>query len=387
MRKLAPIALVASSIALEACRGCREDPVHNVDPPAEDPHDIGSWLSMDVLNGSPAVAYYDKTDGALAFAVGEIKDGSVSWSEERIDGYQDATTGLDSGDRGQYTSLEIGPSGTAWISYYDATNGNLFYARRKGKDDWETGFADSGGGATPHGGRWSSMELDGDGNPVIAHHDVGKGALRVVRWNDTGFGGAEIVDEGEDWAAPDTGGLEDIDANVGQYARLHIEGGVEYLAYYDAAWGDLKLATNTGGGWEVEVVDDGGEEAADVGKWPSILIDDGKVIIAYQDATNFDLLLATQSGEGWDIEVVDDGAYTGADTELYMNGSFPAIVYFEGEENNIRLASNDGTGWTTDTLGGAEAALGFHNETVVVEGKRYVGCYDYSNRTIWFSQL
>ena len=36
---------------------------------------------------------------------------------------------------------------------------------------------------------------------------------------------------------------------------------------------------------------------------------------------------------------------------------------------------------------GAEAALGFHNETVVVGGTRYIGCYDYTNRTIWLTSL
>ena len=388
MRTILPVSLLACTFVLEACKGCREDPVSPIDEVPEDPHDIGSWLSMDVLNDQPAVAYYDKTSGALAFAVGTVGDDGVTWSEERVDGYEDPNTGLDSGDRGQYASLAVSDSGTAWISYYDATNGNLFYAQRKGKDNWETGFADSGGGATPHGGRWSSLELDGDGNPVIAHYDVAKQQLRVVRWQDTGFGGGEIVDEGEDWEAPDTASdVDDIPADVGKYARLLIQDGVEYLAYYDAAHGQLKLATNSGAGWEVEVVDDGGEDNLDVSKWPSILVDGDTLSIAYQDATNYDLMLATKSGGEWSIEVVDDGPYTGADTELYANGSYPAIVYFEGEENDIRLATFDGANWTLDTMAGAEAALGFHNETVVVGGTRYIGCYDYTNRTIWLTSL
>ena len=388
MRKFVPLALVASSFVLEACQGCRDDVVTPIDEVVEDPHDIGSWLSMDAINGNPAVAYYDKTTGGLAFAIGTVTDNGVTWSEERIDGYQDEATGLDSGDRGQYASLEVSSSGTAWISYYDATNGNLFYARRSGKDNWETGFADSGAGATPHGGRWSSMELDADGNPVIAHYDVTKQDLRVVRWQDTGFGGAVVVDEGEGWSAPDTAeGIDDVDADVGKYAKLLIQDGTEYLAYYDAALGQLKLATNTGGGWEIEVVDDGGEENLDVGKWPSILVNGGTVSIAYQDATNYDLLIATSDGGAWDIEVIDDGAYTGADAELYLNGSYPAVVYFEGDENDIRLATNDGANWTLDTMGGADAALGFHNETVVIAGTRYIGCYDYTNRNIWLTSL
>ena len=68
--------------------------------------------------------------------------------------------------------------------------------------------------------------------------------------------------------------------------------GTEYLAYYDAAWGDLKLATNDGSGWSVQVVDDGGEEDADVGKWPSMVVDGNELVIAYQDATNYALKVA-----------------------------------------------------------------------------------------------
>ena len=36
---------------------------------------------------------------------------------------------------------------------------------------------------------------------------------------------------------------------------------------------------------------------------------------------------------------------------------------------------------------GAEAALGFHNEVVVANGQTYAACYNYTDRSLWFSQV
>ena len=381
-RHLLALAFIAPSLLLQACGGCNkdEDSEPNVQPPA-DPHDIGQYLSMELMpDGTPAVSYYDRSDGALAFALWQAEGETGTWKEERIDGYSDET-GLDRGDRGKYTSLAVTSGGTAWISYYDATNGNLFYARRDQPGKWTTGVADTGGGATPNAGQFSSIALDANENPVIAHYDVNRKELRVTHWRDTAFAG-EAVDAGQDYTPEDTA-LEVREADVGKYSRLLIHEGTEYIAYYDAAAGDLKLATGTSGAYTIAVVDSEG----DVGAWPSMLFDGQDLLIAYQDVGNQDLKLARLSGGVWSVETIDTGEFIGADTEIFLNGSYPAILYFDGNENNLKLAQSTGDGWTLDTLAGSDGALGFHNETVAVEGKRYIGCYDYTNRTIWFSQL
>ncbi|MCP4809113.1 MAG: hypothetical protein GY913_13145 [Proteobacteria bacterium] len=380
------LTIVGSSLFIEAC-SCREDPIHLIEETPEDPHDIGQYLSMGVLDGAPVVSYYDRTKGALAFSVGTIGDDGVSWEEERVAGYA-GDDGLDPGDVGKYTSLEVADDGTVWVSFFDATNNTLQYAQRNDVDDWEVALADKGSGPTPAAGKFSSLQLDGS-DPVVAHYDEGYGQLRLATWNGSGFTG-EVIDEGEDFVSDDTG-IESADANVGQYSKLLIDGGTQYIAYFDAAYGDLKLATNTGGGWTITVIDDGidevtGEEAI-VGHWPSMLVDGGELVITYQDFTNQDLRIARGSGENWSTELVDAGEWRGADSELFMNGSYPAIVYFDGNNNDVRLATNDGSAWSLDTLAGDEAGLGFHNETVEIGGQRYVACYDYTNRTIWFAKL
>ena len=106
--------------------------------------------------------------------------------------------------------------------------------------------------------------------------------------------------------------------------KLKIIGGVEYMAYYDAANGDLKLAI----GDTVHVVDDAG----DVGKWPDFAVVGDTVHIVYQDAGLQQLKYATGAPGAWDISVVDTAPYTGADTALYVEAGAPKVVYFQGRE-------------------------------------------------------
>lgn len=387
-RTLSPIAAIALIAGLApGCRSCSEShivtPGQNLDSatPGFD-HDWGSWLSAAVTpEGQPAVAYYDRTQGALGYAVGTIaEDGTLSWTHEEVDGYPD-DQGLDSGDRGRYASMAIASDGTVWVAYYDATNKALRYARRNADGSWQTGLAATGDGAHPDAGEWASLALDASGNPVVGYYDAGMGQLDIAHWNGSSFS-TEVVDEGSDYTPADTG-AQTVPADVGKYARLRISDGVEYIAYYDAAAGDLKLAHGTSGAYAVETVASDG----DVGQWPDLLIDGGTVAIAYQDVGNQDLDYATGSPGSWSISVVDDGDHVGADTALFMNGSYPAIVYFDGHDNDMKLARFDGQSWTEDTVAGTDTALGFHNEVVTANGHHYALCYDYTNRTVWSSAL
>ena len=123
-------------------------------------------------DGSPALAYYDNTRGAIGFAIGVVADdGSASWTHEEVDGYI-SDQGLDVGDRGKYAAMRVNDAGEVWAAYYDVGNKALRYALRSAADGtWTSGLADSGGGATPNAGLFAHMALDASGFPVIAHHD------------------------------------------------------------------------------------------------------------------------------------------------------------------------------------------------------------------------
>ncbi|MFH1467791.1 MAG: hypothetical protein ABIO70_25625 [Pseudomonadota bacterium] len=391
----------ASHLALSLCTllaaGCHcNEPVVTDDTSGPDvpDRDRGQWTSMGVLaDGTPVASYFDRSEDGLGVAFGHIRPGGTSWTYEEVDGFKDAD-GLDTGDRGTYTSLVVGPDDVVWVAYYDIGNKSLRYARRQftmradpmptPAYEWEVGVADTGGGARPDAGRWASMALDPAGNPVIAHYDAGKGQLRVVRWADGAFG-SPVVIEGEEKPAGDTGG-EATPADVGTYADLAIApDGTEYIAFYDAAWSRLLLAVGGASGYTVSTVDEEGE----VGQWPSIHVGEaGAVRIAYHDMGNQDLKFAAGTPGHFETHVVDDGPYVGADTELFQNGDMLSILYFDGQNDDLKLATLAAGNWTSSTIAGNDGTgLGFHNNVIVSNGTFYAGCYDYTNRSLWLGAI
>jgi hypothetical protein len=388
MRVAALLFAVLATLALQGCKGCADaeegtdkDPIGTDTPP--DPHDIGSWLSMRSMpDGSPAVAYYDRTSDALGFAIGSVKGGAATWATEEVDSYPDAN-GLNPGDAGKYASMAVAKDGTVWIVYQDTSNGVLKYAKRDTGGTWTIGNADAGSGPSSDAGYWASLALDGAGNPLAVHYDKNKGSLRVARWNGTAFV-ADVVYEGTDFVPTDPA-QPSVSGDAGEYAKLVVAAdGTEYIAFYDRAWGALRLASGNASGYAVELVDD----TADVGQWPDFVVDGATVTIAYQDVTNQDLKLASgRVGGSWSVETVDDGDHVGADSALYMDGSDTSILYFDGASNDVKRARKSGGSWSKETVAGADSALGYHNETVMVGGARYAACYDYTNRAIWFAAL
>ena len=368
-----------------ACKSCNENQVVEKEqitetaeeelPPFE--NDWGSWLSMGVLStGAPVVSYYDKTDGALGLAIADLSTDPVIWENQEVDGYNN-DQGLDVGDHGKFSALAITSTDDIWIAHHDVGLKTLRYAyRANGESAWTTGVADTGGGSSPDAGWFASIALNSSGHPVIPHYDNIKKNLRVAHWDGSSFSGS-IVDEGED-ATTESG--ESVEANVGMFTAIAIDGDTEYITYYDAAQGALKLAYGTSGNYTLEVIDTG-----NVGQWSSIAIENGQLHIAYHDQGNQNLKYATGTPGNFSFEILDDSDMVGADTDIFVNGTTISVVYFDGKNNNLKQASNNGGTWTTSTLAGEDGALGFHNELASYEGSLYGACYDYTNKTIWFS--
>lgn len=391
MRVFAPslpaLAALLLPVVLTACTGKDKDaPAGDdtsggtdsgtTDPFADD--DIGAWLSLAATaDGKIAAAAYDRTADGLAYGTA-TPGADPTWAWEAVDSFPD-DNGLNPGDAGKYAAMAMTADGTPWIVYQDTTNKSLKYAT-KVSGAWTTGIVDSGGGGRPDAGYWASIAIAGSGFPVVAMHDEGEGELRISRWDgaawqhDTPITGEASADE---TGAP-------IEADVGEYSSLAVgPAGTEYVAYYDRAWGDLKLAMNTGGSWSVETIDSDG----DVGQWPDIAISGGILYIAYHDVTNQDLKLATGTPGSWSIQTLDTGDYVGADSAVYAADGTVSVAYFDGVNNDIKKATGSGSSFSTSTHAGTDLALGYHNEVVAVGGTTYVGCYDYTNRRVWLAPL
>lgn len=80
---------------------------------------LGSHSSMAIVNGNPAIAYYDSVTQDLKY-VRATDNRGTSWTSPM--------TLASRGDVGQYPSLAI-INGNPAVSYYDATNGTLCYIR------------------------------------------------------------------------------------------------------------------------------------------------------------------------------------------------------------------------------------------------------------------
>ena len=119
-------------------------------------------------DGTPAVAYYDRLNGNLRYAE---EDGSGHWRAIILDG--EGEDGTDTGDVGQYPSLYVDGSGTAFISYVDAGHDNLLFVDTMTRTPE---VADDGyrpNDETTSDGLPSPVyHLVGDSSSVAAAHDI-----------------------------------------------------------------------------------------------------------------------------------------------------------------------------------------------------------------------
>ena len=77
----------------------------------------------------------------------------------------------------------------------------------------------------------------------------------------------------------------------------------------------------------------------------------------------------------------------GADTALLNTDTGLLVAYQDAFNNDIKLASQNNSSWDIETLDGAEAALGFHNTLVEIDGTVYAACYNYTTEKVWFSNI
>ena len=83
-------------------------------------------------------------------------------------------------------------------------------------------------------GQYTSLVLDGSGNPVVSYYDLSNTALKVLHCDDPDCSG----DESANIESPDTR------SSPGQYTSLVLDGsGNPVVSYWEAGKGDLKVLT------------------------------------------------------------------------------------------------------------------------------------------------
>jgi hypothetical protein len=181
------------------------------------------------IDGTPGIAYYDRARGNLRF-VEYIPAASMWGTPTILDG--EAQNGMDAGDVGLYPSLAYDDSGTAHISYVDATRDNLLYINSSTRmpevvDD----------GYRPK----SEQTLDGLDSPVF--HLVGDsssisvvGGRAVIAYQDSTVLQLRIAQrdsEGKWQLATVAGhGVPTFTGGYGFWANLRTEGGRGIVSSY-----------------------------------------------------------------------------------------------------------------------------------------------------------
>jgi len=275
--------------------GCTSDGVLNVvacvDPSCATFAESGNTFDADGTgrfnsiaigrDGNPVVSYYDITNGDLKV---------LHCNDPVCAGGDDTISPVDSDpstDVGTHSSLAIGANGNPVIAYYDGTNADLKVARCNDK-------ACTGGNETISVvdsvglvGKWASLAIGTNGNPVIAYYDEGNADLKVASCNDKACAGGN-----EKRTTVDSSG------DVGTYAAVVIGlDGKPVVAYYDATNADLRLArcndlACAGQNERLATLDSVG----DVGPFAAVAIGvDGVPVVAYLDATNSKLKVARPS--------------------------------------------------------------------------------------------
>jgi FlgD Ig-like domain len=277
---------------------------------------VGLHTSIEIdVQGNPSISYWDAANGDLKYASRR----GAAWTIQTVDA---------PGVTGIYSSLALDPVGNAIISYYDDTTDDLRLATKQG-NAWVRETVDAPGIV----GEYSSLVIDAQGNPRIAYRDATNFDLRYA---------SKLAGVWSREPASTVG-------SVGQYASLALDNaGNPHISHYDNTNFDLVYSVKRAGVWVSEVADPGGN----VGQFSSIALDaQGNAYIAYQDFGAFDLEYASKIDGTWSRETVDSAGSVGAYASLSLDGDGnPMIAYYDDTADHLKFARRSASAWIVETV-------------------------------------
>lgn len=273
--------------------------------------------SMAVVNGNPAISYYDAVSGDLKYVRASDLGGNL-W---------DLPVSADTaGDVGCYPSLVV-VNGNPAISYFDASNRGLKYVRANDANgtSWGTPVSVD---TTDFVGLYTSMAVI-NGHPAISYYDFTNGDLKYVRAADT---------NGTSWGPPvnaDTTGV------VGQYPSLLVVNGNPAISYFSPTQVCLKYVRATdasGTSWGTPVFVD---TSYYVGQYNSLVMFNSKPAIGYYDTDNGDLkfVRATDTnGASWGTPIsVDTDGNVGQSASMKIINGQPTFSYYDYTGGDLKF--------------------------------------------------
>jgi len=326
-----------------------------IDSPAKFPSlvvDSGSNLHISYADGTGALKYgfrpagstkwffmvLDKQLGAFATKLTLDSDnnphicytpGIIKYA--RFDGKQwhIIQVAKDSGEIGYTCSIAISKQGVPHLTWYQLSGPipnylHMRYAVLSG-NAWLARTVDFDGET----GKWSSMVLDSQSNPLLAYSAWVNGELRLAHWS------------GKQWefTTVDSRTRSQGEYNIGQGNSLVLDSnGKPHVSFYSEK--ALKYAHLVGEDWKVEIVD----QFTWLGGWAhfrsSIVLDkQARPHICYEDAGV--LKHAYWDGKQWRIQVL---ARNGLESLRYSTMAIDPndniyIAFRDPEDNTLKLAT------------------------------------------------
>ncbi len=237
--------------------------------------DVGSFTSIAIgTDGNPIISYSENP-----FNNGNLK--VVKCSNPGCSTANTPTTLDSTGDVGTFTSIAIGTDDNPIISYYDGSNGDLKVVRCITSSCslfTSPQTIDSAGDV----GRYTSIAIGTDDNPIISYSDdtvFGNGNLKVVKCSNP------ICSTFNSPLTLDSAGT------VGRFTSIAIgTDGNPIISYYDSNNDYLKVVKCSNPSCSTINTPIALDSAGVVGAYTSIAIGtDGNPIISYQDLSNGDL--------------------------------------------------------------------------------------------------
>jgi MYXO-CTERM domain-containing protein len=349
--------------------------------------DVGAYTSIKLQGGNALIAYYDLEGKRLKLA--RQDDGDWNTSEVDVDPFGLARVGL-------YASLAITPEGRPAIAYLavgvdDGAGGRLAQLR----------YAVATGSAPSQNGDWVISTVDerliscaglcGEGNVCVPGDDGERCATPTSDCPEECGEEAACIG-GTCTAVVADPAAYDVPNGVGLFvSQLFLPDGRPVLVYYDRNGGDLFLAEQVNGTWEIDSLDAGAD--ADTGMWCDALIDgEGTVHVVYQDAVGDQLLYTTWSGgTAGTAELIDDGVRAGetrthpvgASATVFIDaGGSVAVAYQDGATSDAVIARRTSGSWTRDDLLSGPLLDGFHISGVSKEGRSALASYQYDQSSL-----
>ena len=327
------------------------------------PNVVGRELSMAVVNGNPAIAYYDETSGDLKYCRALTTNGSA-WGAPVVAHVGGASL------VGRFPSLAV-VNGRPAVAYFDDTADDLKYLRANDADGatWPTAVTVASSGNV---GQYAKLKVV-NGRPAIAYYDSTTFSLQFVRANDA---------DGVTWPAPVTVEPGDLVTNiVGEYASLEIVNGNPAIAYRARSADVLRYSRALdadGSAWAMPVEISNYPQA---GEEVSLAVVNGRPAVAYLARgaeLHFERAQDT-NGTNWipissPVAGVRDIFPSGI--ALRVVAGLPRIAFWHGQGGDVHYTESpfaNGGNWKTPTsilggmgtAGGGVALIDLHGKPVV----------------------